>query len=78
MPDSPMILAASKNYLDAVYDDLLAAAHQLHSTSQLAVISAGTSRLAELSANLVPADARLQHYVDLPGKLSSAARLSPH
>ena len=63
MPESPMIIAASKNYLDAVYDDLLAATHRLPRTGMVTVISAGTNRLGELSGNLVPADARLQHYV---------------
>lgn len=63
MPESPMIIAASKNYLDAVYDDLLVATHRLSSTGLLTIISAGTNRLGELSENLVPADARLQHYV---------------
>ena len=63
MPESPMIIAASKNYLDAVYDDLLAATHRLQRTGMVTVISAGTNRLGELSENLAPADARLQHYV---------------
>lgn len=63
MPDCPLIIAASKNYLTAVYDDLLEARNELNDSNLLSIISAGTEQLEELSGNLVPADARLQHYV---------------
>ena len=62
-PTAPLIIAASKNYLDAVQDDLTAAAMKLNDLNQLAVISAGTDKLSGLPGSLIPADARLQHYV---------------
>jgi len=63
MPDQPLIVVASQNYLHALYDDVLLAREELETPNLLSIISAGTEQLGELSAHVVPADARLQYYV---------------
>jgi hypothetical protein len=62
-PRSPLIVAASTNYLQAILDDLLAASEELQSADQLALVSGGTEELGTLSSQLVPCDARLQPLV---------------
>ena len=59
-PDCPLIVAASANYLQAIQDDLAAAARNLNCSDQLALVSGGTDDLGELSQHLIPCDARLQ------------------
>ena len=62
-PDTPMIVAASRNYLTAVYDDLLDAREMLNESNLLSIISAGTAQLDDLTGSIVPADGKLRHYV---------------
>ncbi len=62
-PNSPMLIAASANYLIAIQDDLLNARSHLHDLDQLAIMSAGTDALGDLTKHLIPCDARLQPLV---------------
>ena len=62
-PDSPMLIAASANYLHAVQDDLRNARDLMNDKSLLAIISAGTEALGDLTEHLIPSDARLQPLV---------------
>ena len=62
-PDSPMLIAASGNYLHAVQDDLINAREKLNDLDLLAIMAAGTSQLGELTQHLIPSDARLQPVV---------------
>lgn len=61
--DSPLLIAASRNYLHAIQDDIATATQQLQSSDLLALISGGTDNLGQLTPNLVPCDARLQPLV---------------
>lgn len=62
-PTEPLIIVASRNYLHAIYDDLLRAREQMASHDLFSIVSAGTEQLYKLSESLVPANARLQPYV---------------
>jgi hypothetical protein len=62
-PNDPLIIVASKNYLNSLYDDLLCAREEMKNHNLFSIISAGTEQLYELTDSLVPANARLQHYV---------------
>lgn len=62
-PDSPMLIAASANYLHAVQDDLRNTRDLMNDTSLLAIMSAGTEALGDLTEHLIPSDARLQPLV---------------
>ena len=62
-PDSPLLIAASANYLHAIQDDLRNAQAHLDDMNQLAIMSAGTDALGDLTENLIPCDARLQPLV---------------
>lgn len=62
-PESSMLIAASANYLHAVQDDLRHARNRLHDKNLLAILSAGTDTLGDLTENLVPSSARLQPLV---------------
>jgi hypothetical protein len=57
------MVAASRNYLDAIYEDLFLAAERLGDSNRLLIVSAGTKTLGELSPFLVSCDARLQAVV---------------
>ena len=59
-PNAYLIVAASRNYLDAIYEDLFLAAKRLGDSNRLLIVSAGTKTLGELNPFLVPCDARLQ------------------
>jgi hypothetical protein len=59
-PRSPLLVVASKVYLQALADDLREAVGLLADPDLLAIISAGTDSLEGLNKHLVPADARLQ------------------
>ena len=62
-PRSPLIVVAPERYLDAVQDDLTAAAARFPDPEFLMIISAGTKTLGELDRFLIPCDARLQPLV---------------
>ena len=62
-PDSCLMVVASRNYLDAIYEDLFLAAKILGGSKRLLIVSAGTKTLGELNPFLVPCDARLQAVV---------------
>lgn len=61
--DCPLLIAASRNYLHAIQDDLETVTKQLQSADLLALVSGGTDDLGQLTSNLVPCDARLQPLV---------------
>lgn len=62
-PESPLVLAASANYLKAVQDDLRSARNLLNAPQQLILFSAGTEELGDLTEHLVDCNARLQPLV---------------
>lgn len=62
-PNDPLIIVGSRNYLFSLYDDLLHAREEMKNQDLFSIISAGTDQLYELTDSLVPANARLQHYV---------------
>jgi len=62
-PDSPLLIAASANYLHAIQDDLNHARTLLNDNDLLAIMSAGTEALGDLTPYLIPSDARLQPLV---------------
>jgi hypothetical protein len=62
-PDSPLLIAASANYLHAVQDDLRIARELMDDKNLLAIMSAGTESLGDLTEHLIPSDARLQPLV---------------
>jgi hypothetical protein len=62
-PDSPLLIAASANYLHAVQDDLRTARDLMDDKNLLAIMSAGTESLGNLTEHLIPSDARLQPLV---------------
>ena len=64
-PNSPIIVAASKVYLNAIADDLSDSLGYLNRPDFLSIVSAGTNSLdgGRLEANLLPSNARLQHVV---------------
>ena len=59
-PDVPILVIASKDYLDAVCPDILEAARTLAGKELLSVLSAGAGSVRELHEHLLPCDARLQ------------------
>jgi hypothetical protein len=76
-PDSPILVAASTGYLDALAEDLIRTASGLNDPEDLSIISAGTRDLPGLSRHLVPCDARFQPIVG--GSLNSLnARIARH
>lgn len=76
-PRKPILVAMSSDYFHALYDDLLAARKALSNSDLLILISSGIKKSGDLSSNLLPADARLEHY--LGGVRSSLnARLALH
>lgn len=85
-PKTPMLVVASKNYLNAVQEDLEAARDLLASPELLMILSTGTHHFGVLTENLIPCDARVQAAVGgirrsanirLARKLISEARAIP-
>lgn len=62
-PRTPLIVAASEIYLQAVRDDLWEARQQLSDPKYLSIISAGSRDLDGMREHLVPCDARLESLV---------------
>jgi hypothetical protein len=62
-PRSPLLVAASEVYLDAVADDLREGLTKLADPDLLSVISAGSTGIDGLDKHLLPCDARLQRLV---------------
>lgn len=62
-PTGRLLVVLSGTYLRACRDDLLRAVEGLSDTEQLSILSAGSDPDPELSAFLLPADARLQAVV---------------
>jgi hypothetical protein len=64
-PNSPIIVAASKVYLNAIADDLSDSLRYLNRPGLLSIVSTGTNSLdgRRLEANLLPSNASLQHFV---------------
>lgn len=59
-PGTPMFVVGSPRYIDALADDLLAAAECLRSEDLLSVFSTGAERLRAVERYLVPYNGRLQ------------------
>jgi hypothetical protein len=68
-PKTPLMVAASSDYLVAMEQDLLRARSRLESPELLLLISPRMSRESPLTTNLLPADGRLQPAVK--GSLTS-------
>jgi len=62
-PQAPILAALSSKYLDAVTADLLKARSGFDDPDLLLVVSAGAKCVDQLSANIVPTSADLQHAV---------------
>lgn len=62
-PRTPLLVAVSPHYLEAVLGDLEAAQAELASPELLSVFSAGSDGLESIEGSLIPCDARLQHAV---------------
>lgn len=76
-PDKPLIAVLSSDYFRALYEDLLEARTNLSNPDLLILISVGVKNPGDLSRNLLPSDARLEHL--LGGVRSSLnARLALH
>lgn len=61
-PGTPILIAASGNYLSAMEEDIVSARDELNDPAQLIVISAGVKG-GRLADNLLPVDAKLQSLV---------------
>jgi hypothetical protein len=62
-PRSPLLVIASRAYLNAFYEDLALATRSLSDPDLLSIISAGTKSLGALTRHLLPCHSRLQHLV---------------
>ena len=63
VPNAPLLVIASENYLRALQQDVLAAMTLLNNVELLSIFSAGCRSLDNLKEHLVPYDARMQHAV---------------
>lgn len=61
--NSPLLVITSPKYLDAMADDLIAAAANLKNPDYLVIVCAGASRSGPLRDHLLPCDDRLQSLV---------------
>ena len=68
-PHSPLLVVASRDYLQAIGRDLVHALDLLASPDRLIIISTGTKRHADLAGNILPSSANLQR--DVGGSLHS-------
>jgi len=59
----PIIVALSKNYLDAVYKDLCNARSNLESSNLLSIVSVGSTKDGELLKNFLPCDTRMEKVI---------------
>ncbi|EAQ80568.1 hypothetical protein [Blastopirellula marina] len=59
-PNRSLLVAASKNYLRAIADDIRKGLPKLSDPDQLSIVCSGVNSLDGLDANLVPCDARFQ------------------
>lgn len=58
-----VMVVASPSYLNALYVDLKSAKAHMNDTNRLILVSAGSNQLSELTPNLLPVSAKLQHTV---------------
>lgn len=61
-PDQPMLIAISKEYLSATYDDIVKARTFLSSSDKLVIICAGAEKDNDASDNFLPCDARFENH----------------
>ena len=64
MPNRPVLVVASKTYITAMYEDLLAARSALNDPEKLIIVSTSAEHLGELEENKLPCDARMQTVVN--------------
>ena len=62
-PDSPLIIAISEPYLNALTPDIQWAATQVRSLESLTIVSVGTKSSSELSEFILPARVELQSFL---------------
>lgn len=60
-PDVPLLVIASEAILKVIEPDLLEASRQLRRSTDLLIVSGGTSSAESLGSHLLPCDARLQN-----------------
>ena len=61
-PDEPMVIAISKEYLTATYDDIVEARKLLPSPDKMVIICTGAKKNGGLAANFLPCDARFENH----------------
>lgn len=60
-PSTPLLIAASPDYLSAIISDVEAACARLIDPDLLVIVSAGSSKKGALAEHFLPCDARLEH-----------------
>jgi hypothetical protein len=61
-PNQPLLIAISKEYLSATFDDISEALQFLSSPDKLVVISAGATKSGAIAENFLPCDARFESF----------------
>lgn len=61
-PDEPMVIAISKEYLSATYDDIVDALKRLPSPDKMVIICTGAKKNGALADNFLPCDARFENH----------------
>jgi len=61
-PDEPMVIAISKEYLSATYDDIVEARKLLPSPDKIVIICTGAKKNGDLADNFLPCDARFENH----------------
>ena len=62
-PRSPLIVVASRDYMEGILNDCIRAREELADSDLLSIVSAGSRDLPGLSANLLPSDVSLRRTV---------------
>jgi hypothetical protein len=60
-PDTPLLVAVSAEYFQALASDLLSARNALSDPDLLIIVSTGAKNAGKLAPNLLPTDARIEH-----------------
>jgi hypothetical protein len=61
-PDEPLVIAISKEYLSATYDDIVEARKMLLSPDKMVIICTGAKKNGDLADNFLPCDARFENH----------------
>jgi hypothetical protein len=61
-PDQPLLIAISKEYLSATYDDITKARTYLSSPDKMVIICTGAEKNGDVVENFLPCDARFENH----------------